>query len=158
MKKTVTIAVLCLITLATAQARSIQDLFDKYADDERFTYVSVGRGAMNMVSGFIDFATIPSEDKEMISKINGVKILTLESATDEKLMKTIVTEVDKVVKDGQFESLAEVRDKGERVNVYMQTSKNTAELLIAVKNKKEMSLIWFSGTKDAIEKQVEKYR
>ena len=158
MKKTVTIAVLCLMTLVNAQAKKIQDLFDKYGDDERFTYVSVGKGAMNMVSGFVDFAKISSEEKELISKINGVKILTLESEADEKLMNTIMLEMDKIVKDGQFESLAEVRDKSDRINVYMQTNKNTAELLIVVKDKKEMSLIWLSGAKDAIEKQVEKYR
>ena len=148
MKKTVTMAVLCLITLATAQAKSIHDLFEKYADNERFTYVSVGKGAMNLVNKFADAdgVKIITEDLEFFSKINNIKILSLESETDEKLMNTILLEANEIIKSEKFEPLAKGRSKGEQVSIYAKKiDQNVAEVLIVVKNKEEFSLIWLNG-------------
>ena len=147
MKRTVTIAGLCFI-LATVQAKNIHDLFEKYADNERFTYVSVGKGATNLLNKFADAdgVKIITEDLEFFSKINNIKILSLESETDEKLMNTILLEVNEIIKSEKFEPSAEGRSKGEQVSIYAKKmDQNVAEVLIVVKNKEELSLIWLNG-------------
>jgi len=51
-----------------------------------------------------------------------------------------------VLAKGNFETAVEVRDKGERVNIYYRISDdNNADMLIVSKEKKEFSLIWISG-------------
>lgn len=147
MKKTIVLIMVCFTVATAMQAqKSIGAIFDKYADDERFTYVSVGKGAINLVKSFTNLADLSSEDKEAFSKMNSVKILTLESANEEKLTKSILADVDKIIKSNKYETIAEVRDKGERVNVYV--AKDKKELLVVNKNGDEMSLIWINSTKE----------
>lgn len=143
MKKKI-IFVIALIALAVnMQAqKSIEAVFEKYADDERFTYVSVGRGAVNMVKSLVDLDEMTSKEKSIIENVTGLKILTLESKTEneEKLAKNIVSDIYKVVKTDQYDVVAEVREKGERVTIY--TAKNNKEILLITNKANEMSLIW----------------
>lgn len=143
MKKKI-IFVIALIALAVnMQAqKSIEAVFEKYADDERFTYVSVGRGAVNMVKYLVDLDEMTSKEKSIIENVTGLKILTLESKTEneEKLAKNIVSDIYRVVKTDQYDVVAEVREKGERVTIY--TAKNNKEMLLITNKANEMSLIW----------------
>lgn len=143
MKKKI-IFVIALIALAVnMQAqKSIEAVFEKYADDERFTYVSVGRGAVNMVKSLVDLDEMTSKEKSIIENVTGLKILTLESKTEneEKLAKNIVSDIYRVVKTDQYDVVAEVREKGERVTIY--TAKNNKEMLLITNKANEMSLIW----------------
>lgn len=142
MKKIMTL-VAALFIVAVSQAQTLQALFDKYSDDERFEYVSVGKGMMNMASSF---GGIVKNDKEMMSKMKSIKILSLEGESNASLMKSVLHDLDQVVDKGDFESGVEVRDKGERVNIYYRiTGKDNAEMLIVTKEKGEFSLIWISG-------------
>ena len=52
MKKMITIVVTLLLLSAATQAQTLQKFYDKYGDDERFQYVSVNKGMMNMASVF----------------------------------------------------------------------------------------------------------
>lgn len=143
MKKKI-LFVIALIALAVnMQARkSIEAVFEKYADDERFTYVSVGRGAINMVKSLVDLDEMTSKEKSIIENVTGLKILTLESKTEneDKLAKNIVSDIYRVVKTDQYDVVAEVREKGERVTIY--TAKNNKEMLLITNKANEMSLIW----------------
>lgn len=144
MKKLITLTLLLVIGIAGVQAQSIQKLFDKYMEDERFSYVSVGQGAMNMAAAFI-----PKDDgkaKGAISKMTGVKILSLENGSDEKLIKSVMNDLDRIIKKENFEALAETRSKGERMNIYFQTTgKDNSEMLIVTQEEGEMNIIWLTG-------------
>jgi hypothetical protein len=138
------IFVISLISLAVniKAQKIIEAVFEKYADDERFTYVSVGRGAVNMVKSLVDLDEMTSKEKSIIENVTGLKILTLESKTEneEKLAKNIVSDIYRVVKTDQYDVVAEVREKGERVTIY--TAKNNKEMLLITNKANEMSLIW----------------
>jgi HSP20 family molecular chaperone IbpA len=143
MKKLITLIAAFFIVAAASQAQTLQGLFDKYADDERFEYVSVGKGMMNMASAF---GGIAKNDKEMMSKMKGIKILTLNANSDSPLMKAIERDLSQVIEAGDFETAVEARDKGERVHIYYRVSgKDKADMLIVTKEKGELSLIWFTG-------------
>lgn len=143
MKKLITLVAVVILMAATAQAQSLQGLFDKYADDERFEYVSVGKGMLNMASAF---GGIAKNDKQMMSKMRSIKILTLEASSDSPLMKAVERDLSQVIEVGNFETAVEAREKGERVHVYYRVSgKDNADMLIVTKEKGELSLIWFTG-------------
>jgi len=149
MKKMLTLVAVILV-VAAAQAQTLQSLFDKYSQDERFTYVTVGNGMMNLASAF---AGKEKNNKEMMSKLKSIKILTLENEANSSIMKSVVQELDKVIEAGKFETAVEARDKGEAVHIYYRiTGKDNAEMLIVTKEKGEFSLIWMSGkmSKDEI--------
>jgi len=147
MKKIMTLVAL-LFMVAAIQAQSLQSLFDKYREDDRFDYVSVGKGMMNMASAFGGNA---KNNAEMMSKMKSIKILTLNADAASLLMKSVISELNQVVEKGNFETAVETRDKGERVNIYYRfTGKDNADMLIVTKEKGEFSLIWINGkmTKD----------
>ena len=142
MKKFMTL-VAVLLMAAASQAQTLQSFFDKYHDDERFEYVTVGKGMMNI--GNI-FGGHGKDNNEMMSKMLSIKILTLNADANSPLMKQVVSEIDQVVGKGNFETAVETRDKGERVNIYYRfTGKDNADMLIVTKEKGEFSLIWING-------------
>ncbi len=143
MKKGIILIVSLFMLTAATQAQSLQKFFDKYADDERFQYVSVSKGIMNMVSVFGGLA---NNEKEIMSKMQGLKILSLEENYDAQLMTKVMNELNQIVETGNFETAVEVREKGERVNIlYRITGVDNVDMLIITKEKSEFSCIWIKG-------------
>ena len=143
-----TIIAALFIFIAVIQAQTLQSLFDKYADDERFEYVSLGKGMMNMATAF---GGIGKNDKQIMSKIKGMKILSLQANNDSPILKTLENELKQVLDAENFEIAVEARDKGERVHIYYRISgKDNTDMLIVTREKGEISLIWMTGkmTKD----------
>ena len=143
MKKLIILIAALFMVVAANQAQTLKSLFEKYSSDERFEYVSVGKGMMNM-AGML--GGLGKNDSEMMSKMRSVKILNLEGESNIPLMKLIENDLDKVIGNGNFETAVEVRDKGERVNIYYRVgSDDNADMLIVSKEKSEFSLIWING-------------
>ena len=147
MKKIMTL-VAVLLVVAASQAQTLQSFFDKYSNDERFEYVSVGKGMMNMGNLFIGggHAGHAKDNCDIASKMKSIKILTLNAEANSALMKSVLSEFDQVLEKGNFLTAVETRDKGEKVNIlYRFTGKDNADMIIVTKEKGEFSLIWMSG-------------
>jgi len=143
MKKVITLVAALFMIVAVNQAQTLQGLFDKYGNDERFQYVSVGKGMMNMASLF---GGIGKNNKDMMAKMRSIKILTLEANSDSPLMRSVERDLNQVVEAGNFETAVEARDKGERVHIYYRvTEKDNADMLIVTKERGELSMIWIKG-------------
>ena len=152
MKKMITIVVTLLLLSAATQAQTLQKFYDKYGDDERFQYVSVNKGMMNMASVFGGMA---KDEKNMVGEMQGLKILTLDENADSPFAKAIVKELYQIIEGSNFETAVEVRDKGERVNIfYRVVGADNADMLVVTKDKSEFSCIWIKAkmTKDEISK------
>ena len=152
MKKMITIVVTLLLLSAATQAQTLQKFYDKYGDDERFQYVSVNKGMMNMASVF---GRMAKDEKNMVGKMQGLKILTLDENADSPFAKAIVKELYQIIEGSNFETAVEVRDKGERVNIfYRVVGADNADMLVVTKDKSEFSCIWIKAkmTKDEISK------
>ena len=142
MKKMLTLVAFTLIVVAT-QAQTLQSLFDKYSKDERFTYVTVGSGMMNLAS---NFGIKNKNGKLMASKMRSIRILTLENDANSPLMKSVIQDLDKIIEVGKFETAVEAREKAEMVHIYYRVvGKDDADMLIVTKEKGELSLVWISG-------------
>lgn len=145
MKKIIILAVL-LLTASTGiyAQKTMKAIFDKYADDERFSYVSVGKGAFNMVRSLDVLGDMTLNEKEMIANMTGLKILSLESAKNEKLFNSLISDVKSVTAGDLHETLVEVREKGERTEIFV--AKDKSEMIIISKAKEDLSIIWLQGT------------
>ncbi len=95
-----------------AQDAAISSLFDKYADNEAFTKVSISR---KMFSLFTEFEPEDPETKELaeaISKLEGLKILASDSVDN---AQKYYQEATKSIRNSKFEELMSVRDGKEDV-------------------------------------------
>ena len=143
MKRIVTTLAILVALIFTGHAQTLQKFFDKYADDERFQYVAISKGMMNIASVFGGMA---KDEKKMMQKMNGLKILSLDADSESQIMKSVVREMHQIVSSGNFESAVEARDKGERVNIYYRVSgANNADMLIVTREKNSFNCIWIKG-------------
>lgn len=98
---------------------------------------------MNMASVFGGLA---KDEEKVMSKMQGLKILTLEESEDSALMTKVLNELNKIVEEGNFESAVEVREKGNRVRILFRVSgSDNADMLIVTREKNQFSCIWIKG-------------
>lgn len=120
MKKFLSILFLATVFVATTSAQQLEKLFDKYMEDERFTYVYQKKSntwdRINDMGGNIDAMVF---DKTAISL--GRQMLTLKSA-DKSLEESFTREVKNALKADKYEQVSIVRNRKNRVETY---EKNT---------------------------------
>lgn len=133
----------------TANAQTIKDFFDRYSQDERFDYVSIGREMIGLAGVF---SAADTTAMNTLDRISGMRILTLTDGFDDSLMQDVRQEAEALVRNGHFDTLAEVRSGGERVNVYRRTAtEGDDDLLVVTQDETELTLIWIQGKLSAEE-------
>lgn len=143
MKQIITIIALLFMIVCAGQAQTLQSLFEKYGNDERFQFVSVGKGVINMTGIFGDLA---KDENGWMTKMRSIKILTLEEDLNSVLSKTVSNEINQLIESGKYKTAVEVRDKAQRVNIYYRVvGADNADMLIVTKEKDSLSLIWING-------------
>ncbi len=153
MKKGVVVLILFIAAITSGYGqRNLEAFFDHYADDERFTYVSIGKGAFNMIQslGLFDEISelteeIQLDDKNFVSNIIGLKILSLESKENDKEIHHIINDLNKITSNPKYEPIVEVREKQERTSIFL--AKDKTEMVIFTRDKNEMSIIWLLSKK-----------
>lgn len=144
MKRIIMVVVTAIILLLTgAKAQSLDRFFNKYDNDSRFESVSVSKFLINLALFSKD---LKPQDRELLANLHKIKILTTSDITNQAFVEKITADLNKVLDSGNYENLLEVRDKGEHVNIYTRMNgENYTDLLIAVKDKGEVSLVWLNG-------------
>lgn len=140
MKKTVSILAIFLIIAAAASAQSIEKLFDKYQDDERFQYIYQKKAGQfdaleDMNEGF-------NEHQKMNS--NGKKMLVL-NGDDESFADKFTKEIQKAIQSDKYENTSLVRTGKNRVEKYfLKTKKGDINKISFIRNPGNITLIWYS--------------
>lgn len=143
MKKLLTLVAVLFVFVSISQAQTLKGFFDKYHKDNRFEYVTVGKFVLNL--GLI-FGNLDKNDKEMLSSIKHINILTSNSMNDSGFSDTVYNDFKTIISNGVFEELVECRSQGEKVNVYFRRiNHKVADLLVVTKGKDEMNFIWLNG-------------
>ena len=111
------------------QAQDYKSLYQKYSDDERVTAVYISPAMFKLIGKLPE---VKIEDNgvafgPMIKSMTGFYLLQTE---DKDLADKIFKDVSKVVNGHKFETLMEVKDKGERVNVFSLGDKNFLKSLL----------------------------
>ena len=105
-----------LLTVLTVSAQDYKSLYQKYSDDERVTAVYISPAMFKLIGKLpevrieengVDFAP-------MIKSMTGFYMLQTE---DPNLAEKIQKDISKSVSGHKFETLMEVKDKGQKVNI-----------------------------------------
>ena len=145
MKKLILLFIIFWGFIGAQQAQGLEQFFDKYSKNDKFTYVSVGKGMMNAIENYADL----DEESEGIIP-SSVKILTLEdvATVNATLAKQLLTEIINIMNTDNFEKTLEVREKGDET--YMYSKKNgdqeIDQLLIDISDE-ELNIIWTRNKK-----------
>jgi hypothetical protein len=153
MKKILTLVAILSIMISTTEAQSLKQFFRNYEKDSRFQSVSVGKFLLTLP---LIFGNVDKNDREFLSCINKIKVLASNSVLDAEFSTTVLNDLDKIIYQGNYESMVDVREKGEKVKIYCHSVENkNSDLLIVVSEKDEMNIIWINGKLSA--KMMEKF-
>ncbi len=128
MKKFLSILFMTAVFVAGVSAQQLEKLFDKYQEDERFSYIYQKRPS---VMERINDANTNNIDIMIFNKTAtslGRQMLTLNSA-DKSLEDSFTREVESALKDDKYEQISIVRNGKNRVETYEKiTDKGTAKV------------------------------
>lgn len=118
----------------------INEFFNKYADSDNVTSVTISKAMLNMMpenmnSGDINIGKIAT-------KIDNIRILTCEKP---QIIATLKKDIAKISTKG-YDELLKVNDKGERTVIYMTTgSTGVNSYIIINEEKNEFNAILITG-------------
>ncbi|HAQ21718.1 MAG TPA: hypothetical protein DCR40_21180 [Prolixibacteraceae bacterium] len=133
MKRLLIALVLLIPMLVMAQEGTpIDKLFNKYANKEGFTTVNISGKLLSFASKFDDSK---SNETEMLAKLSGIRILSVENKDLNKGLNFYKElEADGFFKNHNYEVLMEVTEKDEVVRFYGRSGEKgkLSELLLVV--------------------------
>lgn len=126
-------------------AQTVESVFVKYSENKEFRYVSISKGMINLATLF---GKEDAGNDQMLSRVDGMKVLTLKSFRSSPISKAFFMDVEKTLSsEPPFESLMEAREKGVFTRVLNRTSKkNKTDILIISKSDSVQHFIWLNGT------------
>lgn len=128
MKKIIVI-ILAVMSSLILKAQDYKSLYQKYSDDDRVTAVYISPAMFKLIGKLPE---VKIEDNgvdfgPLIKNMTGFYMLQTE---DKALADKIFKDVSKVVSGQRFETLMEVKDKGERVNIFSLGDDNFLKSLV----------------------------
>jgi len=135
------IALVFLGNIAFSQNKAVDKIFDKYGNNDAFTVVNVGPDLMTAVGGNEDGQDLDG----FIDAVSGVRILTLEGATD-KLSNQFSNDLKTLFKEDKYKRILHVKDGSEVVAIYaIKGKKGFNELGLVVTEPGESVLVYVTG-------------
>ena len=133
------IIVLSLPLVLFAQKNAADKFFDKYADKDGFTTITVNRGLLNFVSELDE----DMESRKLLKSIESVKILTTKY---EHSGLNFYEEIVKNLPEDQYEELITVKNADEQVKILISEENGIIqELLVITGGDDENALIIIRG-------------
>lgn len=136
-----------MIALAalTASAQNYKSLYQKYSDDERVTAVYISPAMFKMI-GKLPEVRIEDNDLDLAPMIKSMTGFYMLQTEDKDLAEKISKDIFKVVGANKYETLMEVKEKGQRINILSLGDKDILKsLLLTVFDGGESMFIGIDG-------------
>ena len=146
--KILTLALIALPMLISAQTSSIERLYDKYAGEDGFTSINISK---EMFTFFISLDGIEDEEvkdvQNVLGNLNGLKILTYDAYGSKR--ENFLDEIKAVFKDKEFTELMNIKEQGNEVKFMVRKDgEDIIELLMVASENRQISIISFFGLID----------
>ena len=155
MKKiTLYIIALTIPVLLSAQSSQVEKIFTKYSGTEGYTSVHITKYMFELFAKIADEKE-DQEFKDITSKLTGIKILTLDSATNVKRRQDFYKEIVGSLSKTEYKDLMIIKEGNEEVKFMIrEIDDKISELVMIVGGKGEAVLIVLLG--DINLKQISK--
>ncbi len=145
-KKTVLFVIFGLLASIVMQAQTAESFFEKYTDNEMFRYVSISKNMVNLSSLF---GKADEGNQEMLSKIDEMKLLTLNALRKSDETKAFFVDIERFIAgEKPFQVLMEARENNVHTRVLSRPNekKNKSEIVIVSKSDSTQHFIWLHGS------------
>lgn len=138
MKKLLILGILVIAPFVT----KAQDIFEKYEDNDKVTYVAMQPKMFQML-GKMSVSSEDPEAKEFFELVNSITSFKVITTDDASISKDVESWVNNRLKSSSFEELMRVRDGGSNVKFYVKDGKDSdhvKELLMFVTGMKDVDI------------------
>ncbi len=138
MKKVIAIFILTILPVLSYG----QDIFDKYEDDDKVTFVAMQPKMFQML-GKMSVSSDDPEAKEFFQLVNSITSFKVITTDDASISKDVGSWVTTRLKSSSFEELMRVRDGDSNVKFYVKEGKDddhVKELLMFVTGMKDQDI------------------
>ena len=140
---TLVLATLAISLSMVAQQTVIDKYFEKFADNDRFTKVTINQKMFSLFANFEGGTEDETEFMQAISKLDGLKILVADSCDRPK---ELFDKTSKDIKKAGYEELMSVKDADEDVIFSIKEKDGmVSELIMLVGGKEEFVLLSLYG-------------
>ena len=144
------------LTALLASAQDYKSIYQKYSDDDRVTAVYISPAMFKMI-GKIPEIRIEESDVDLSPMIKSMTGFYMLQTEDTSLAEKISKDVVKIVGGNKFETLMEVKDKGQKINILsLGDGEFIKSLLLTVLDSEETVFIGIDGLmkRDDVENAV----
>ncbi len=133
-----------LLFAVVLKAQKMQVVFDKYSENKEFRYVSISKGMVNLASFF---GKEDAGNDQILSRVDGMKVLTLKALRKSELARSFFSDVENSISvDPPFEPLMEARENGVYTRILTRISRNQhTDIVILSKSDSTQHYIWLNG-------------
>lgn len=100
----------------SAFGQDYKTIYQKYSDDDRVTAVYISPAMFKMI-GKLPEVKIEENDLDLAPMIKSMTGFYMLQTEDSSLAEKISKDVTRIVGGGKFETLMEIKDKGQKVNI-----------------------------------------
>ena len=139
------LTIMIALAALTASAQNYKSLYQKYSDDERVTAVYISPAMFKMI-GKLPEVRIEDNDLDLAPMIKSMTGFYMLQTEDKDLAEKIFKDIFKVVGANKYETLMEVKEKGQRINILSLGDKDILKsLLLTVFDGGESMFIGIDG-------------
>ena len=154
--KKVFLTLIAGLTALLASAQDYKSIYQKYSDDDRVTAVYISPAMFKMI-GKIPEIRIEESDVDLSPMIKSMTGFYMLQTEDTSLAEKISKDVVKIVGGNKYETLMEVKDKGQKINILSLGDDGFIKsLLLTVLDSEETVFIGIDGLmkRDDVENAV----
>jgi hypothetical protein len=131
------------------QSSAADKLFDKYSGKEGFTSVYISKYMFNMFMNLNDSTPQNKEMKDVVSRLNSIKILAVDDKSKIPAGVNLYQEIMKAVDKNEYKELMVIKEKDQDVKFLVKENDGkVSELLLVVGGKGDNVLISIQGDID----------
>lgn len=119
-------------------------IYEKYGDQSGFTMLAL---PPNFVDKFVDDSK--TEQKEFLNQVRDLRLMIFDDEVDGKDGASVFSEIDKLLKNRNFEELMSINKDGSKVTVKIKQSKDVVrEMHVLVKGENKLFIASLTGKID----------
>jgi len=146
MKKTIILILsICVASSAFSQMKSLDELFDKYAEKEGFNTVLISKYMFDMFAKNASSSNDPEELKQSMEGLEFIKILSVEDS----VLNTQINFFDDLGKDFSFKGynvLMSINNASEKVKMLVKEDDGKLSEFVMITGGESNTLIYIKGT------------
>lgn len=146
MKKLMLVIVLSFAAILSGSAQNVNRIYEKYSDCDSVTAMYVSRAMFNMIKELPEIKYSDSDSLDITPIITNFKGLYLLNSTNGEVNASLAADLKKLLSAGKYSMLMEIKDSGEKVNIYVESSGNVAtSFVFTAVEQDECTFIYIDG-------------